>query len=337
MSTKLTPVMTLFVVALGLWAGANSLADYFGHAHERTALSQRSGARGSGTRGDKQQITLSSELQTMEEQVSAHPDDIEARLTFGRALIETGRREQQSGYLMKAVEAFGGVLQKDPKHKEALLALGELCFESGLVDLAEGYYERFLKLDPANVKASTDYALVQLQLGKTNAAVSHLEKIVDRNPKLFPPRLALALAYSVDGSKTKAQTTARAALKIAPDENAKEHVEQFMQNLEKNPEVAAATSAPTNPQKLSPAMLVEEQLRSHPILGPKLGTIRWENAHQVKIELKNFPVEQMPPFARARLESRFKENLAALPEKTDLIFVDAESSKELLRINVGGN
>ena len=86
----------------------------------------------------------------------------------------------------------------------------------------------------------------------------------------------------------------------------------------------------------SPAGQVSAYFQTHPIVGPKLKGLSWPQLKVAKIMLENFPVEQMPPFAKEKFIGGMKEKLKNLPERLNLSLCDAASGKELLRVEVGG-
>ena len=53
------------------------------------------------------------------------------------------------------------------------------------------------------------------------------------------------------------------------------------------------------------------------------------------VKLDNFPVEQMPPFAKAQFVQRITDTFTDLPEATTIKLVDADSEKELMTLQVG--
>src|SRR5262249_21893741 len=88
--------------------------------------------------------------------------------------------------------------------------------------------------------------------------------------------------------------------------------------------------------QISPGTAVVDYFRNHPIIGKKIRSIQWPDATTAVIALDNFPVEQMPPFAREKFLSNAKQALGALPTKVTVKLVDADSSRELITIEAGG-
>lgn len=87
---------------------------------------------------------------------------------------------------------------------------------------------------------------------------------------------------------------------------------------------------------LSPAGQVLAFFQGHPIVGPKLKGISWPELKVAQVALENFPVDQMPPFAREKFITGVKESLKSLPEKTEIRLIDSQTRNDLLVIEVGG-
>ena len=80
----------------------------------------------------------------------------------------------------------------------------------------------------------------------------------------------------------------------------------------------------------SPAVLVNNFFRTHPILAPKVTKISWPNAKTARIELDNFPIEQMPEFARMKFEEKIDELVSNLPEGITIELYDITKNKTVL-------
>ena len=55
----------------------------------------------------------------------------------------------------------------------------------------------------------------------------------------------------------------------------------------------------------------EKPLVTHPIVGPRVIRFDWTSPSAVSVRLADFPMDKMPPFARAKFRSSMGEKLAA--------------------------
>ncbi|HXN11851.1 MAG TPA: hypothetical protein VN865_02005, partial [Candidatus Acidoferrales bacterium] len=94
--------------------------------------------------------------------------------------------------------------------------------------------------------------------------------------------------------------------------------------------VAKASAAPA----ASPASAeddfhdsVEEMVRGLPIAGPKVTMVEWPDKLKAKVFMDNFPMDQMPPFAKTKfltdlkagIDSAKKDNNISLPVEVDIV------------------
>jgi hypothetical protein len=78
---------------------------------------------------------------------------------------------------------------------------------------------------------------------------------------------------------------------------------------------------------------IEQMVRGLPIAGPKVSSVEWPDELKAKVLMDNFPMDQMPPFAkikflddlRAGIDSAKKDNNITLP--VELNIVDGASGR----------
>jgi hypothetical protein len=78
---------------------------------------------------------------------------------------------------------------------------------------------------------------------------------------------------------------------------------------------------------------VEEMIRGLPIAGPKVTSVEWPDKLKAKVIMDNFPMDQMPPFAKTKFETDLKagidtakkDNKIASPVEVNI--VDSASGK----------
>jgi hypothetical protein len=110
------------------------------------------------------------------------------------------------------------------------------------------------------------------------------------------------------------------ALKIAPDSDARNRVNQMIASLTTTPPVASdkTSSSGTPPPTASsnpPAAAgtfqasMEQMLRGLPIAGPKVASLQWPSNTKARVLMDNFPMDQMPPFAANKFMTDLKAGI----------------------------
>lgn len=320
-SQLFTALFALLASSLVFWTVSAGLSSYLGRPEKMKEAAKSA-----------EPPAVPEVLKGLEAEVKADSNNPEKLLKFAEALAAEGEKAGDAGLLMRAIQNFSQVLAVDPKNPRALFGVANVSFESGVFDKAKEYYERYVAVDPNNLKAKTDLALVHLQLGETKEAVSRLEKLSEENPKYFPAKLSLALAKKVSGDLPAARKIAEDALELAPDNTGKEVVNSFLAGLDKPENTQAASTPEVSPESMSPAMLVDQFFRNHPIVGPKIEQIRWVSTEVVEIRLNDFPMSQMPPFAKEKFFSNLKKAFEPLKDPLTTRFVDSASGNVMEEI-----
>lgn len=223
--------------------------------------------------------------------------------------------------VIAALKEYEKTLQADPKNKEALLGIARISLGVGVADKAREYFERYLAIDPNELRVKSEYALALGQLGETARAISILEEANKAEPRFYI-YLALGVTYETAANFEKAIEAGQSALTIAANDDEKEVAQTLLTRVTQL-KVAAE----------DPAAGLEAFFRNHPILGPKIVGLTWESDTQLRVRLQNFPIEQMPPFAKQSLIGKVQVLLAALPKHPKVFLSDADSNKSLLEIS----
>jgi len=330
MYNKLLPSASLFSVAIVIWSVCALLSS-----HLAESLQLEHEHRGTLTGETPAQI------KELEAKVAAEPGKVQPKLEIARILSGQSEKDPSAESLMKAVQAYSDVLTVEPENPEALLGIANISFRSGVLDKALDYYQRYLKKNPNNLGVRIDYSLLLLQTGSVNQAVSSLQEITAGSPNLFQGWLSLALAQKFAGSVEQAREAANRARRLAPNDAAKNVVDDFLKNVDRpvndtsQMHEASGEVKAISPERLSPAALVQSYFENHPIVGPKLVRILWPEVTKVQVEIKEFPVDQMPPFAKAKFIENIKKALSNLPEPVKVEIVDVASKAVLLSVDVG--
>ncbi|MCB0323941.1 MAG: tetratricopeptide repeat protein [Bdellovibrionales bacterium] len=332
--SQITPTFLFLSVALLIWSLAAGVSSYLAQDFAREHGVSAQGA---------------ANIEALKTAAAERPKDIETQMQLAGALVGEALRTSNGGILMEAVRAFSHVLDLEPEHPGALLGLAKVCLDAGIIDKALELYPRYLKQRPEDLQAKTDFALALLRGGQAAEAKTKLDEVLAVQPSAFPAQITLALVYRELGDIAQAKEAAQKAQDLAPDPEVKQQVAQFMKSLDAPSGEAGAAAgsdtaadsvtaaAPRADETVSAAMQIERYFTSHSIIGPKLQRVTWPAANRAEVMVADFPVQQMPPFAKAKFLENVKTAFAAIPESITIVLKDAASGEELLSIPVGGD
>jgi tetratricopeptide (TPR) repeat protein len=161
-------------------------------------------ARAANVRGDYGRAIV--ELQNA---IQATPRDAEAHYQMGLAL-------QGSGQVEKAFRLFKSAADLQPRHVEARLRMVELLAASGdpkVMGFAEEQARAALEQRPDNPEVLQTLADVESRRGKTQDAVEHLQKALNKDPAHLKSAMTLAyIQWSDQHDGALAERTLRAAI-----------------------------------------------------------------------------------------------------------------------------
>jgi cytochrome c-type biogenesis protein CcmH/NrfG len=91
--------------------------------------------------------------------------------------------EQMKHMAEKKAEPVLEKLKKDPNNSALLIQVGDIYMQTHQFKDAADYYERSLKVDPANSGVRSDLASVLYYMGDVDAALAQLQEALRRDPK----------------------------------------------------------------------------------------------------------------------------------------------------------
>jgi tetratricopeptide (TPR) repeat protein len=223
--------------------------------------------------------------------------------------------------LQEAIKTYEDVLRRDPKDVDALRALGDISADGDQAEKAMEYYTRFLALKPDDPYVLTLVGNLQLSARKGAEAVKSYEAALRVDPMLFQAQVGLGFGYAASGEPAKALEALQRARGLATDAATRKQVDDILARI------GAPAAAAAAPSGLAPAPAgagggavpaagdggyrpgVETIFRTHPIVGSKLDRIDWSDDQKLQVVVREFPMEQMPPFARDKFFDRIKTGL----------------------------
>jgi len=275
------------------------------------------------------------QLTAMRQELEKNPADLSKLRIFAGMLGDVLRSNPAAppALVFEAIDVFGRILQQEPNDPGALVMMADLSFDQRAFTKALDFYERYLKVEPNDLGARSRYASTLTFLGRYDESINELNSVLKTEPKNFPAMAYLAITYAQKGDIATAKKVGGDALTVAPSEDARARFSSFVSSLDAPGSVepalnGAAANTVKQVEGASPAMkALESSLKANPVAGPKFVALR--KASEVRLELvyRDFPMAQMPPFAKEKFLSGVKAAIAQnkLPQVREVVFVDHQT------------
>jgi tetratricopeptide (TPR) repeat protein len=272
-------------------------------------------------------------IDKLQSDASAHPGDIGKWNKLGGVTMRAAMFDES--YFAKASEAYGHVLKIDPDDLEALRGIGDVDYDSEKYDQAIAAYEHYLKKRPEDPEVITDLGTMYLYTGNADAAVAQYHKALRLKPDMFQAYFNLGVAYAQQDKPADAQAALKKADELAPDENARNQIREVIAKISGRATPQSASGgekAPTAPTSSFQGE-VEQVVRGLPIAGPKVSAVQWPDKTVAKVMMNDFPMDQMPPFAKEKFMTDLKSGIDSakknyrVTDKVRVDLVDAASGR----------
>lgn len=249
----------------------------------------------------------------VESNANAKPTDLAAWNELGEVCLRAATFDPT--YLAKATAAYAHVLKADPDNLDALRGVGNVNFDRHHFDQAIAAYEHYLTLKSDDPEVRTDLGTMYLYTGNADQAEVQYKRAIATKPNFFEGYFNLGIAYGQQNKDQEARAAFDSALHLAPDNQSRDRVRAMLAKLEgvstrgtQSAEVSETASASSNGGGDTFQSALEQLIRSVPLAGPKVKSIKWPSGDRVIVLMDDFPMEQMPPFAKQKfigdLESR---------------------------------
>lgn len=279
--------------------------------------------------------SLDPELKQLRDAAAASPSNIESQQRFARVLLQKIRSAPvpPAGLILEATDVLTAILKLDPINTDALISLADLSFNQRVFDKAAQLYQRYLNELPEDHAARSRYASSLAFVGKTDEAIAELQRVLAKDPKNFHALAYLSIAYAQVGDNAQAQEAGRKALQVAPTQEARARFLEFLNSLGgTTSEQQASSQAGTKVDDF--ARLVAQ----NPVAGPKYVGYETPSSTEIVILLRSFPMQNMPPFAKAKFFSGLQEKAKSigLTGYKRVIFKDADTGQVLDGMDLPG-
>jgi len=308
----------LLVSALGLQLGVRGSREK--PAPHRTGVTQPSNQQ-APTEAESPQLAA------MRQEVEKAPEDLSKLKMFAGMLGDALRSNPGASpaLVFEAIDVFGRILQREPNDPTALVMMADVSFDQRAFTKALDFYERYLKIDPGDLGARSRYASTLTFLGRYDESIRELDSVLKTDPKNFPAMAYLAITYAQKGDISQAKKIGGSALQMAPSDEARARFSSFVASLETGAE--SETKSGGAQAQSSGLAGFEQALRGNPVAGPKFVRIEADSTDTLKLIYRDFPMSQMPPFAKEKFLGGVKAALLQnkLQAITKVEFTDAAS------------
>jgi tetratricopeptide (TPR) repeat protein len=220
--------------------------------------------------------------------------------------------------------------------------MADVSFDQKAFTKAQEFYERYLKLEPDNHGARARYASTLTFLGQYDKSVQELNAVLKQDPKNFPAMAYLSITYAQQGDLSKANETGAAALNLAPSDEARARFSAFMTTLQAQAAASPARGNIEAPKSEAPVQAVTTgiagfvaQVQNNPVAGPKF-VGHEEVKEELRLTFKDFPMSQMPPFAKEKFFGTLKKAAqdTNISNVKTISFIDLASGKVMDQITL---
>ncbi len=225
-----------------------------------------------------------------EHYLKRRPNDPEVRTDLGTMYLYTGNADQAVVQYQKAIKAKPGFYQ-------AYFNMGVAYAEQNQADKANAALAQALKLAPDENAKSQVRELIARISGAPNGApaptaggAGAAEAAAPAPPTPAAPAPAASSAAASTGTAPAAPASPAAAIAAAGDAGAA---------------AAGASAAPATTFHGA----IEQMVRSIPFAGPKVGAVQWPDQLKARVMMEDFPMDQMPPFAKDKFLSDLKDGI----------------------------
>lgn len=260
-------------------------------------------------------------IEKLREATSSAPDDLASWKALANALGDELKKADfdSPDLTLEMVDVLSNVLRIEPNDPQALLTLANLAFNQKAFIKSAELYQRYLTSQPNDLLARASLGSSYTFLKRYDDAEKELLSVLKSDPQQFQGLAYIAILYAEKGDKDRAIQFGERAVKAAPVEEAKVRFTIFLDKLR-----GTSSAVPSTEAAPQPKMLLEDYVKKHPILGPKLVAFKNEGA-LYSIELKNFPIAAMPPMAKDKLK---RDMIPLVPQGSKIKFIDIDSGDE---------
>ncbi len=247
------------------------------------------------------------------------PDDPEVRTDLGTMYLYTGNADQAVVQYKKAVASKPGFFQ-------AYYNMGIAYAQENKPAEAATTLKQAMTLAPDDTARKQVKDLITKLSGGPVAVVGASKQV--EPPASSPAAQASRKAAAAPAAKNaasspaaKTTTAARAASSVAVSAvAASEKSASAKASASPAAVEAAAEATPDAAQSMRDFHgAIEQMLKGLPIAGPKVSSVQWPDNLKGKVLMDNFPMDQMPPFAKTKFLDDLKAGIDAAKSDNEIV------------------
>lgn len=171
-------------------------------------------------------------LRKLAEDSAASPGDINKLRSLASALLAklNSTAPPPRAMVMQTINALSEILKIDPTDADALIAMANISYDSGVFVKAVMFYARYLEVKPDNHDMRAKYASALTLTGRVDEAVKQLKTVLEKEPEHFHASVYLAVAYAQTGQKEEFLAMSEKAMARAPADE-RERITGFMNDM----------------------------------------------------------------------------------------------------------
>src|SRR3984957_7720748 len=239
------------------------------------------------------------------------------------ALRGIGDIDYDKQHYDEAVAAYEHYLKKKPDDPEVRTDLGTMYLYTGNADQAVVQYKKAITAKPGFFQAYYNMGIAYAQENKPVDAAATLKQAIALAPddtartqvKELLAKLTGAPAASASMQAASAATPSTAKIAAAPAASGTAASKSTAAASSPAASAAIAAKGQASPAAAATSSeddfhdAVETMVRGLPIAGPKVTTVEWPDKLKAKVFMDSFPMDQMPPFAKAKFLTDLKAGI----------------------------
>ena len=257
------------------------------------------------------------------------------------ALRGIGDIDYDKQHYDEAVAAYEHYLKKKPDDPEVRTDLGTMYLYTGNADQAVVQYKKAITAKPGFFQAYYNMGIAYAQENKPVDAAATLKQAIALAPddtartqvKELLAKLTGAPAASASMQAASAATPSTAKIAAAPAASGTAASKSTAAASSPAASAAIAAKGQASPAAAATSSeddfhdAVETMVRGLPIAGPKVTTVEWPDKLKAKVFMDSFPMDQMPPFAKAKfltdlkagIDTAKKDNKISAPVEVNIV------------------
>jgi len=238
------------------------------------------------------------------------PNDTATWIRLGQVYYRAAEFDQ--AYYADALSAFQHVLDLEPQNVDALRGAASIHFDRDEHKEAASFFERLLATHPDDLNARTLLGASYSQMGETTRGIATLRDVMKSDASYWPAHYYLGAILGQQGDDKEALDELKKARDLSNDDRVRKRIDEMIAGVSGEPGTGSQPAGGSEKPATALSAFqndVEQGLRAHPILGPRIVRVEWTGAGDGRVVVQNFPMAGMPPAVRDKFTGRLADQL----------------------------